>query len=130
MVVIIVPYPLGTIFAIFLILMGILNLGRDPAYGLALIVSGTIIILISQAIRGASTSRGSSPQYSNTRSYSHGQVEGIGHGFVHFCPQCQIEYTSVKGNGLCPTCQIPLEMKPGYQSHTPPERKDFYFSNE
>ena len=115
MVILIVPYPCGTIFSIILIISGILTLPTDPGSGISLIVVGVVLLGINQVLMGSSRPRGA-PMMNRTptsfnRSYNRSYSGGIQPKTAFICPQCNVEYRITSSNSLCPICQVPLESK-------------------
>ncbi len=130
MVIFIVPYPCGTIFSIFLIIMGIFTLPANPEGGISMIIFGTIFLIINQAITGSGRSQGSPLDLRSSSHYNRQQLGGMRDGLTYFCPECGIEYTTTNASNLCPSCQIPLKTKPTMNSGFQNKQKSFYFDNQ
>ena len=127
--IIIVPYPCGTIFSVLLVIMGILTLPGDPGAGIGMIFTGIFFLVINQAIIGSSRRRGSPTGLHNTSHHGRSQLGGIGEKPVLLCPKCDMEFTGTNSHMLCPNCQIPLERKFKTFSDAHAKPKAFYFEN-
>ena len=130
MVMIIVPYPCGTIFSILLIIMGIFTLSVDTEGGFSMIIFGAIFLAINQAIAGSGRSRSSPTGLRENSVYNHSNSGGLGNIMINYCPECSMEFTVTGTSNLCPNCQVPLQQKTGSYSRTQIPRKDFYFENQ
>ena len=129
-VIVIVPYPCGSIFAIILIVMGIFTLPVDPGGGISTIIFGIIILAINQAMVGYGRQRGSPVGIRGTNSYSNRHSRGMGDEMVYYCQKCDIEFVLSNTSNLCPNCQLPLKTKESSFSEIKEQRKTFYFENQ
>ena len=130
MVIVIVPYPCGTIAGIILIIMGIFTLPVDPEGGISTIILGIIILAINRAIVGASRPRRSLLGIQGTSYNNKNHSRSTGNITVNFCEQCDIEFTMTSIGNLCPNCQLPLKTKTSSFSGRQEPKKSFHFENQ
>ncbi|MHA1975747.1 MAG: hypothetical protein ACW98F_18000 [Candidatus Hodarchaeales archaeon] len=129
MVIIIVPYPCGTIFSILLIIMGVLTLPIDPGGGFSMIIFGTILLVINQALSGSRRSMGSPIGLRGATHTNRSFSKGRAYNLIYYCPRCNMEFNVSNTSNLCPNCQVPLKTKTGDYSNAEKPRRSFYFEN-
>ncbi|MHA1206331.1 MAG: hypothetical protein ACTSSO_02045 [Candidatus Hodarchaeales archaeon] len=131
MVIVIVPYPCGTIFSIILIIAGIVTLPGNLGSGISMIIVGIVFLAINEALTGSDKPRRVPRRNQGSVSLADkSNLSRMGYNIGYFCPKCGIEYDGTNTSRICPTCQIPLKTKESSFSKTQENARSFYFENQ